>query len=71
MILKHEPDPLISELGERLLIKLERIDAVKRHDSGTGRIKRSEYVQESAFAAARRSHDGNCIAKRQSERNSR
>ena len=56
MILEYKPHLLVSEGGERLFIKLERIVAVEGDGSGSGSIERADYVQKRAFAAARRTH---------------
>src|SRR5580765_4247927 len=69
MILKDKANLLVPESRELFFFQFERTGAVER-DAARGRsIERAEYVQQRALATARRPHDGERIAARQTERN--
>ena len=69
MILKDKAHLLVPEGRELSFFQFKRIGAVER-DAARGRsVERTEYVQQRALTTARRPHDGERIAARQTERN--
>src|SRR5262249_17436017 len=71
VILKHEPDLLVSENRDLLFRKLIRIVAVKGHSARCRRIKRPQNMKQRALPAARRAHDRGRLSWSQSQRHVR
>ena len=68
MVLKHEADRTVAEVGKLRLREGERVGAVEA-DGAAGRpVERAEQVQERALAGAGRAHDGERLAAVEAER---
>src|SRR5919112_1693761 len=62
VILEHESDVAVAKGRLCPLAQVEGILPVKRDRAGAGGFKRAENVEQGAFAAARRPHDGDRVA---------
>jgi hypothetical protein len=62
VILKDESDLLVAECGHRRLAQLERVLLVERDRPRSRRLQRADYIEQRAFAAARRAHDRRGVA---------
>lgn len=68
MILKNKADALIAKGGELFGVEQERVVAVERDCAARWRFESAENIEQRAFAAARRTHDRDCRAALQFER---
>jgi hypothetical protein len=71
MILEDEADLFVPEGSELAGVKLKWIMAVQGHRPAGRRFERAENIKQSAFPAARRTHDRNSLATRKRKRDIR
>ena len=58
VILKHEPDFLVTECGQTSFIQKERIGSAQGHGAASGRLQRADNMEQSALPAPGRADNG-------------
>src|SRR3989304_627420 len=61
--LEHETDFLAPRARELVVVKTRDVAPVKRVDPGAGAIEKPDDVEQRRFARARRTHDGQVLAR--------